>query len=38
LPKPEVKDHSVLVLEFVAASAVFTIVAVVMYMVFSYRP
>ena len=38
VPKPELKDRSVLVLEFVAASTVFTIVAVVLYMVFTYRP
>ena len=30
--------RSVLALEFVAASAVFTIVALVIYIVFSYRP
>jgi hypothetical protein len=36
MPKPELDDRKVLVLECVAASAIFTIVAVVLYMVFSY--
>jgi hypothetical protein len=36
MPKPELEDRKVLVLECVAASAIFTIVAVVLYMVFSY--
>lgn len=38
MPKPELEDRKVMVLEFVAASAIFTIVAIVLYMVFSYRP
>lgn len=38
MPKPELEDRKVMVLECVAASAIFTIVAVVLYMVFSYRP
>jgi hypothetical protein len=38
MPKPELEDRKVLVLECVAATAIFTIVAVVLYMVFSYRP
>jgi len=38
MPKPESEERSVVVLEFVAASAIFTIFAVVLYMVFSYRP
>jgi hypothetical protein len=36
--KPNSEDRSILLLEFVAASAIFTIVAVVLYMVFSYKP
>ena len=36
--KPESEDRRVIVLEFVAASAVFSIIALVLYMVFSYRP
>lgn len=38
MPKRDIEDRKVLVLECVAASAIFTIVAVVLYMVFSYRP
>jgi len=38
MPKPELEDRKVLMLECIAASAIFTIVAVVLYMVFTYRP
>jgi hypothetical protein len=38
MAKPELDDRKVLVLECIAASAIFVIVAVVLYMVFSYRP
>ncbi len=31
-------DRRAVVLEFVAASAIFAIVAVVLYMIFTYRP
>jgi hypothetical protein len=31
-------ERKAVVLEFVAASALFTIVAVVLYMIFTYRP
>ncbi len=31
-------DRKAVVLEFVAASAIFAIVAVVLYMIFTYRP
>ena len=36
--KPDAEDRKILLLELVAASAIFTIVAVVLYMVFSYKP
>jgi len=32
------EERKVILLEFVAASAIFSIVAVVLYMVFTYRP
>jgi hypothetical protein len=38
MPEPELKDRRVLVLECVAVSAIFGIVAVVLYMVFSFQP
>lgn len=38
MPEPELKGRSVLLLECVAASAIFGIVALVLYMVFSFRP
>ena len=38
MPEPEKEDRRILALECVAATAIFTIVAVVLYMVFSYRP
>ena len=38
MPRPELEDRKVLVLECVAATAIFAIVALVLYMVFSYRP
>jgi len=31
-------DRKAILLEFIAASAIFSIVAVVLYMVFTYRP
>jgi hypothetical protein len=36
--KPEVEERKVVVLEFVAAFAILSIIALVLYMVFSYRP
>lgn len=36
--KPDTEERKILLLEFVAASAIFTIVAIVLYMVFSYKP
>jgi hypothetical protein len=36
--KPDPQERRVIVLEFVAATAIFSIVALVLYMVFSYRP
>jgi hypothetical protein len=38
MPKPEMEDRKVLTLECIAASAICAIVAIVLYMVFSYRP
>ncbi len=38
MSKPELEDRKVLVLECVAATAICTIVAVVLYMIFSFRP
>lgn len=41
MPKPhlpESEDRKILILELAAASAIFTIAAIVLYMVFSYRP
>ena len=38
MSKPELEDRKIFLLECLAASAIFTIVAVVLYMVFSYRP
>lgn len=38
MPKPESDERRVVVLEFIAASAIFTIFAIVLYMVFSYKP
>jgi hypothetical protein len=38
MPKPELEDRRVLMLECIAASAICAIVAVVLYMVFTYRP
>ncbi len=35
---PESEQRRVILLEFVAASAIFSIVALVLYMVFTYRP
>ncbi len=36
--KPDPEERKVIFLEFVAASAIFSIVALVLYMVFTYRP
>ncbi len=36
--KPQPEERQVLLLEILAASAIFTIVAIVLYMVFSYKP
>ena len=38
MPKPETEGRKVLFLEFVAASAIFSIVAIVLYMVFAFKP
>ena len=35
---PDSEQRRVVLLEFVAASAIFSIVALVLYMVFTYRP
>lgn len=36
--KPDLEERRVIVLEFVAATAILSIIALVLYMVFSYRP
>jgi hypothetical protein len=36
--KPDVEEKKVILLEFLAATAIFSIVALVLYMVFTYRP
>ena len=36
--KPDPEERRVIYLEVVAASAIFSIVAVVLYMVFAYKP
>ena len=36
--RPDPDERRVIVLEFVAASTIFLIVALVLYMVFTYRP
>ncbi len=36
--KPDLDDRKVILLEFVAASTIFFIIALVLYMVFTYRP
>jgi hypothetical protein len=36
--KPDLDDKRVVVLEFLAASAILSIIALVLYMVFSYKP
>jgi hypothetical protein len=38
MPAPQSDERKVLMLECIAASAIFMIVAIVLYMVFSYRP
>ena len=35
---PDPEERKVILLEFLAASAIFLIVAVVLYMVFTYKP
>jgi hypothetical protein len=36
--KPDVEERKVIFLEFIAATAIFSIVALVLYMVFTYKP
>jgi hypothetical protein len=36
--KPDLDEKPVIILEFIAATAILSIVALVLYMVFSYRP
>lgn len=36
--KPDLEEKKVILLELVAASTIFVIIALVLYMVFSYRP
>jgi hypothetical protein len=36
--KPEFDDRRVIFLEFIAASSIFVIIALVLFMVFTYRP
>jgi len=36
--KPDHEERRVVALEFLAAAAIFCIIALVLYMVFSYRP
>lgn len=36
--KPDLEEKRVVVLEFLAASAILSIIALVLYMVFSYKP
>ena len=36
--KPDQEERKVILLEFLAASAIFSIVALVLYMVFTYKP
>ncbi len=38
MDRPEADEKKVVVLEFVAAFAILSIIALVLYMVFSYRP
>jgi hypothetical protein len=38
LQHPDPEERKVILLEFLAASAIFLIVAVVLYMVFTYKP
>lgn len=38
MPKPNLEDRQILVLELLAAFAIFSIVAVVLFMVFQYKP
>jgi len=36
--KPDLNDRKVILLELVAATTIFFIIALVLYMIFSYRP
>ncbi len=36
--EPEGEDKRVIALEFIAATTIFSIVALVLYMIFTYRP
>ena len=38
MPEPNREERQVVYLELIAASAIFLIIAIVIYMVFSYRP
>jgi len=38
MAKPDLEERKILFLEAIAASAIFAIFAVVLYMVFSYKP
>lgn len=38
MAKPDLEERKVMFLEVIAASAIFAIFAVVLYMVFSYKP
>lgn len=38
MAKPDLEERKILLLEAIAASAIFAIFAVVLYMVFSYKP
>jgi hypothetical protein len=38
LQHPDPEERKVILLEFLAASAIFLIVAIVLYMVFTYKP
>ena len=37
-PKDEIDDRRVTFLEFIAASSIFVIIALILFMVFTYRP
>ena len=38
MPRSALDDRKVILLESIAATAIFTIIFIVLYMVFSYRP